>query len=591
MSMTIEVKNTFKSISVESQFCNLGRLSIISGKNGTGKSQLFQGIKNGTVLLSVDGENDLMQEEILHETIWSMNQKTIGPSSGNSSRELAEEVSSYWRGSGDSWHFTITAGERHYRGIDIYNEIEGTSLSNSHSLYNLPLDKAKVKNWAEEQVRRSKPFQIEKLSSILINYYVKLLSAFRESQERGRELEDKAPWLKLNRILKDEAGLSFEILEPEEEDIQNPRMYIPKCKKTGTGEEFSVVDLSDGEKILLALSMSTLLSEEDNLTKIKVLLLDEVDGNLHPAMTQMLLSLLRVLAEKEEIHIILTTHSPTTVALANDDELYLMTTENNDRLKKIKRNELLSELAQGILSLSVIHQNRRHVIVESENDVKWLEVLYKLAKVQGLPPSDIELQFISSGVKGSSQSGNNVNVKSLVKGFENNSFVLGLVDRDSGVGSDRDRIVVVGGGERYAIENIVLDPKIFLGYVRSNTDLKVYDNHKHDLSSTTGPQEQVNMLVNTMRKLQPEGMGEINENDVNVEYSDGSVLRIPQWYLDIQGHQLEKWICSSFDGLKRYHNEGNLMDKIINFLNHNGESIPLPKSLIETFEKLQNGVG
>lgn len=64
----------------------------------------------------------------------------------------------------------------------------------------------------------------------------------------------------------------------------------------------------------------------------------------------------------------MTTHSPTTVALAEEDSIYLMSREGSPRLAKATKDAALRSLLVGVPKLSIRADHRRTVLVESPVD-------------------------------------------------------------------------------------------------------------------------------------------------------------------------------------------------------------------------------
>jgi hypothetical protein len=131
------------------------------------------------------------------------------------------------------------------------------------------------------------------------------------------------PWKLLNDALAG-SGLSFQVTVPPMDSLDN---FEVKLVKTGSGELLDVGHLSSGERILLALALTAYQSSEDRL-KVrppKILLLDEFDAPPHPQMVGGMLNIIQnSLVKAHGIKVILTTHSPWTVALAPDDAIHLM---------------------------------------------------------------------------------------------------------------------------------------------------------------------------------------------------------------------------------------------------------------------------
>lgn len=87
---------------------------------------------------------------------------------------------------------------------------------------------------------------------------------------------------------------------------------------------FDPSQISSGEKVLIALALLEMNSPHVGSVPPKLILLDEIDCVLHPAAIPQMFEVIRNVFIKEiGCHVILTTHSPTTVALADVHSLIL----------------------------------------------------------------------------------------------------------------------------------------------------------------------------------------------------------------------------------------------------------------------------
>ncbi len=69
------------------------------------------------------------------------------------------------------------------------------------------------------------------------------------------------------------------------------------------------------------------------------------------------------------LKVIMTTHSPTTVALVEDHEVFEM--DNSDgRLELVGRNKALRNLTEALPTLAIDYDARVMVVTEDENDAK-----------------------------------------------------------------------------------------------------------------------------------------------------------------------------------------------------------------------------
>ena len=86
--------------------------------------------------------------------------------------------------------------------------------------------------------------------------------------------------------------------------------------------------------------------------KIKILLLDEIDSHLHPTFCKSLITIIEKFIVPKGIKVIMATHSPATIAYANEESLFLMNMPNEEpRIEKISKKEALDKLSDGLFSI------------------------------------------------------------------------------------------------------------------------------------------------------------------------------------------------------------------------------------------------
>lgn len=324
-----------------------------------------------------------------------------------------------------------------------------------------------------------------------------------------------------------------------------------------TGTSVAIAQLSSGEKTLMAVAMSlyagSRLGEAIDLPQ--VLLLDEADASLHPSMVQ---SLLRVgddiFSKQYGVKVILTTHAPSTVALAPEEALYTMRMAGRPRLRRATRDQALSSLTVGIPTLSVRIENRRQVFTESDYDAACYHDLFgHLAHRLG---SEVSLEFIASGI---GDAGGSEAVKFLVTKLRNagNRLVWGVVDRDNREGAPPGIVYVAG---RHSLENLVLDPLVvgvFLLRERivQSTEVGFPETLRHFELTERHAQQLADFVV---RRVQ-------HANDdtdlVTVSYLGGFNISVARFYLDTQGHSIEERLKAAFPPLMS-HKKG-LKSKVI----------------------------
>jgi AAA15 family ATPase/GTPase len=297
------------------------------------------------------------------------------------------------------------------------------------------------------------------------------------------------PWEFVNKVLFD-AGLGFNISHPKGYTTTS---FVPKLTKISSGVEIQFSTLSSGEKILMSFAFCLYHSQDDrqNIKKPKILLFDEVDATLHPSMSKQLLkTITESLVGTQNIHVIMTTHSPSTVAVAPEEAIYIMKSDKHG-LHKVSKRQAISILTDEIPTLAINFNGRRQVFVESQTDAERFELLY--GNLIPIINSERSLVFIGVGLKKDSDNeigSGCAQVKAIVQSLSEggNESVYGLLDWDTR-NKPEGRIHVLGEGNRYAIENCLLDPLLVLSLLmrenwKNNTELGLDCNIKyHDISN------------------------------------------------------------------------------------------------------------
>jgi AAA15 family ATPase/GTPase len=392
------------------------------------------------------------------------------------------------------------------------------------------------------------------------------------------------PWDFLNSILS-AANLNFIIDKPSGYDDQP---YEPILIHQISKDRIKFADLSSGEKILMSFALCLYYAQDRRqiVDYPKVLLFDEIDAPLHPSMTQSLLRTIQeILVERHNIKVILTTHSPSTVALASEEAIYVMRKYGNQRLAKTSKDKALAILTSGVPTLSINYENRRQVFVESSYDAKYYDIIFNKLKYHLHP--EISLQFIPSGVPGQ---GDCEKVKELVNHL-NTSNIYGIIDWDA-KNHGNAQVKVIGKDKRYSIENYIFDPIIFGVYLIrekfiQKTDIGLNDTERYtDIEKFDNARLQVivNFIVDKSGTILP-----VNSelDTLECKYVGGQVVKIPKWFLNIQGHELESGLKKLFPQLNRFRRDDELKLEILLKV---VDDVPQLMSIdfIDLFREIQN---
>lgn len=652
--MKISFNRPYKSIR---QFADLELpdFVVLTGVNGAGKSHLLEGLENGS--LSIEGvpPNQLHGEKPTRRFDGTslVTQDTGAFSGAQISSELAgywENIRQHWQGQSESFFTSLrslqipdlekmeprdivslktehlvkmgfTPESASSAVLQIYNVSQAVenqviaqfSQQDPNTRNNLikkfnTVKKLPIFAMSQDDFYESYPDNWQQID-LFQQSFSRLFSAYqrnwRANQLRGigqakgenivalTEFEfvkkyGTPPWDYLNEVL-EVANLDFRINKPFQWD---DRPYEPMLTDEKRDIQVKFADLSSGERVIMSFALC-LYHVNDPRAAIeypKVLLFDEIDAPLHPSMTSSLLRTIeKTLVNDRQIKVILTTHSPSTVALSPPGSIFAMNKVGLNRVQKCFKDAALGILTAGVPTLSVNFENRRQVFVESKYDAEFYSSLYELSR-EFLAP-DISLSFIASGSGGN---GNCDQVISVVTQLRNagNKTVFGLVDWDL-KNKSSNVIFVLGGGDRYSIENYILDPLLVgllllrerildpmtLGFPSGSTYLSILHDDVNSLEK----------IANSVTS----GVGKLLEPDqisdptlVSFLYRNGVSIPLPRWLTLIQGHKLESTLKQAYPQLNKYRNEPDMKAAIISLVLNERPGL-IPSMVITTLRTIQ----
>lgn len=349
------------------------------------------------------------------------------------------------------------------------------------------------------------------------------------------------PWDLINEILS-KAALPYEFPNPNLGDAD--LAYNLKLVDKTNGTEISVNDLSSGEKVLMSLALAIYNSKEGG-TRPELLLLDEPDAPLHPQYSRLLIeTVVETIVERAGVKVVMTTHSPATAAMAPVNSLYEMNRDFKSPTM-VSNSRAVSILTQGIGFLRVSYERRRQVFVESKYDVVYFEKLFDaLARKYMYSYQPIFMEPHSGKTNCS-------DVIAIVDRLRQsgNDLVWGIVDFD-GVNRPKDMLLVLGENKRYAIENYLLDPLyIVLALIRYHKakyiDFGVSTRMTYPDAAYLTQSECQTMIDNFMLKI-----GFALDDLIPVSLENGFELVYPKSILMHQGHEYETLIQNRVPELK-----------------------------------------
>lgn len=536
---------------------NIPKLAVITGVNGSGKSQLlellahklanvsaFNSAQVGHVKLKIHGA-DLSPADVAYSPARSevSNASSDVASLQNAKRQLWDSVR-----------------QAHHHD-DMRRKITQSKLEEFFGTTNL--ESIGVERFVKE-LPDDYCFMLDntEVTAGLCHVFVAYRLNFLEELEKARDV-DKAtakmgppPWEVVNAILSS-AGLPYKVPAMQSRTLKEAYHLLL------IDEERDVTvnpnDLSSGEKMLLRLAL-WLYNAGHQIRLPRLFLLDEPDAHLHPSMTRQFMDVVNsVLVERYKITVIMTTHSPSTVALAPEGSIFEMSRTEPRIRQSSSRAHSIGLLTAGLITVT---SGTKFVLVEDVSDVDAYDAIYSVLTdygpskdAQALEPSP-SLVFLpaSTGSGGSKISGGKTVVTGWVEKFDQeplSQIVKGLIDRDCG-NSATARVQVLA---RYSIENYLLDPPMLYGVlsergvapVIGGVSISSGDEHLIRALSADGIQKIVaEMRARVEPKLSNVGARDTTEHVV--EFTNGTKVKYPGWMLFQRGHDLLAAYQSEFGG-------------------------------------------
>ncbi|GGX59849.1 ATP-binding protein [Saccharospirillum salsuginis] len=612
-------------------------ITVLTGINGSGKTRLLESIRQKATKASING-SDLENSEVL---LVEQNKLTPNFSGGYSESNYQITLTSTLQCYDEFKHkFLEPLNPKEQRHINqrfekslpyetLYRLCHSIAKKADKSVDQLTHDDI-ILNF-EEQNRQILGVQN---ISLICNQYIrrKWQNQFNQFIAKTKDnntpfLTDQEfeirfgprPWKSLNNIIDVIFDSKFYFEEPDENS--KSYNYNAKLIERKNGNIVNANTLSSGEKTLLWLAITLFNSQyydPDLIDPPVLLLLDEPDAFLHPKMVVKMYEVFTVFNQQYNTRIIITTHSPTSVALAPEDSVFVV--ENNN-IKKTNKDKGISDLLDGVTQISISPENRRQVFVESKYDADVYQAIYsKISHSSKIIDPKISLNFISSGpkmpgkqIEKKARQFFDINDDSKIKQFieslngvgscshviaqveslqsNDNETIRGIIDWDL-TNEHHQCVKVLAPGLAYSIENLALDPICTLLLLAvhhpdylSMENICTQDVHWSEwINDNELLQRSLDIFVKNITGFE-------NQKDSNIDYISGQTLKTDSGYLKMNGHELEKTLLDKYPRLNQYWKDkksGQLMHSIVNLsmINiSNGKFIP--KAFETVFAEVQ----
>ena len=372
----------------------LNDFTVLTGVNGSGKSHLLEAIELKRVFIT--GMENAHIVRFNYETFKLDNEPTFNAHQLAAEREAAwqfyqtnikNNIQSWKSGLGNNyvnlksscetekksfWNLAVDILKPYKQNIkNLFANPNHKNNPQAQGIYSL----AKRVSYSLDEIQHDdfvklyKPFVFKndflpnQLGKVFWDYYVKYRSnqvnEF-ENEKYGKSydvltedefinIHGEKPWDLINQILEVFDTLNYKVNSPEGCDyFGNFQLKLKHTEKNNLEIDFH--SLSSGEKILMALVASIYKSSTDRHFP-DMLLLDEVDASLHPSMMKNMLDVIEKIFLKQGVKVILVTHSPTTIALAPENSIYVMNRSGRNRIEKKSKQDALTILTQGFATI------------------------------------------------------------------------------------------------------------------------------------------------------------------------------------------------------------------------------------------------
>ena len=538
--MKVSIRKNHKSILIIQDF-ELPDFVVLTGKNGSGKSHLMEAMTLPDRCLVFDDEGkQLSQIKYIQFNGLNPHVNELCEYLGltNNRKQAWNNIKNYLQDFGNyrrNHHWSI---EQYMNSTDDRKRVLGRWVK---------LSKGNVDDITEEffadnyEISSNEMFSSQ-FASIFKLYQIRVIeNEFNEylnekkgqhnkvlSDEEFEKIYGPKPWELINRMLS-RAGLTYQVNHPE--GTNKELDFKLHLKDVNTGTEIQVNDLSTGEKVLMSLALSIYNTKEET-ARPDVLLIDEPDAALHPEFSKVLVSAIEESIVKEaKVKVIISTHSPMTVALSPEESIFLMDKQRSMPVK-ITKQQAVNILTKDLDNVRLSMENRRQVFVESQYDVQYYN---RIVKLIGTPLPTVP-QFLPP----KSSSGSNCDeVSSIVNALRGygNDLVYGIKDFDT-TNHSNSYVLVLGENQRYAIDNYVFDP-IYVAFLLVRERILKTETLGLPALSYVQLSQLDDAGVQTMIDYVIKSLGFDTGNSVTYTVQSGKQFKATQEYFLFRGHDLE----------------------------------------------------
>lgn len=399
-SISLKLLERYKSLQEGFEWSNIPPFAVITGVNGVGKTQLLEAIRGRTNGANHGGKNQSILREITAPSgpvnlVFSENTTQRGLSLNGlieyvnnvdqrlvQIRNIEQQINNYQNNINNLHHQYSQTSERVGR-LQIENRIktqEGyiRDLQNEKLNVNIYAYDEELKRIAHKLSKRVDDLTEEEIRLLAIDNFESLttvdeltrfvtnenlrymrrvthLAETHQDEERESLVAQERPYQTINRLFRQYGFDYFDMLDPFPFDGK----LDGEIRFQGKGGE--VVDynsLSSGEQAIVQFVIWS-YGQDFRGNRLDTMVIDEPDAHLHPSMCKMMVEIFSEMSAKKEvggggIRIIITTHSPSTVAFTPEGSLFVMQREADNKrvIKPTTSEEAVEILSDGIFTFS-----------------------------------------------------------------------------------------------------------------------------------------------------------------------------------------------------------------------------------------------
>lgn len=548
--MKVSIKQTYKSIHVIQDF-GIPDFVVLTGKNGSGKSHLMEAMTRSDICRVFDDDGNWLAQikyipfnglnPHVNELCEYLGLTNDRKQAWSTIKNYLHDYDNLRRNYNWSLEQYMNSSYDRKRGLEKWVKLTKGNVDDiTEELFTDNYEISSDEMFSSQFASIFKLYQvrlIENKFSKFLNETEGQANKFLTDEEFEKVYGPK-PWELINRMLS-KAGLTYQVNYPEGSNKELD--FNLHLTDVNSGTEIQVNDLSTGEKVLMSLALSIYNTKEESV-RPDVLLIDEPDAALHPEFSKVLVNaIVESIVKEAKVKVIISTHSPMTVALSPEESIYLMDKQRSMPVK-ITKQQAINILTKDLDNVRLSLENRRQVFVESQYDVQYYNRI--------LPLIWAPLPTVPQFLPPKSSNGSNCDeVSSIVNTLRGlgNDLVYGIKDFDTKNHSN-DYVFVLGENLRYAIDNYVFDP-IYVAFllVRENV-LKTEDLGLPALSYVQLSQlndAEIQIMIDYVIKSLGFDIG----NSVFYHVQSGKQYTATQEYFLYNGHELEDKIKDTWKPL------------------------------------------